>query len=150
MLLALAAAVPVFVALTAELVFVCAGSRGVFLRPGQVGVGVRKVQRTVEKQVPWLSGFAALASVGLALSAGPMTPAGCLALGGVLALVAHLTFCMQFARRFHDDTMCLERPSTSGTDLRALQTRWEVEMTTRASLHAAALACIVGSMLVRL
>jgi hypothetical protein len=43
----------------------------------------------------------------------------------------------------------LERSSATGVDLKALQARWEVEMTTRASLHAAALVCMVASTLLQ-
>jgi hypothetical protein len=148
-LLGLAAATPTCVALSAELVFTCARRKGLFLRPGAAGLRVRRAQRAVERQIPWLSSFAAVASVGLALSAGLMTRAGCLALGALLALGAHLTFYSQGARRFWDDTTGLERLSASGIDLAALKARWEVEMTTRASLHAAALVCIVASMMLR-
>jgi hypothetical protein len=148
-LLGLAAAMPTCLALTAELIFVCAGAKGLFLRPGPVGLTVRRAQGAVERQIPWLSGFAAVASLGLALSAGVATRAGCLALGALLALGAHLTFYSRVARRFQDDSRCLERLSASGVDLVALQARWEVEMTTRASLHAAALVCIVASTMLR-
>jgi hypothetical protein len=149
LLLGLAAAMPTCLALAAELVFVCSGGDGLFLRPGAVGLRVRRMQRAVDRQIPYLSGFAAVAAVGLALSAGPTTRAGCLALGAMLALVAHLTFCSRVARRFEDDVTCLERLSATGIDLEALQARWEVEMTTRASLHAAALVCIFASMMLR-
>jgi hypothetical protein len=149
LLLGLAAAMPTCIALAAELVFVCSGVKGLFLRPGAVGLRVRRAQRAVDRQIPYLSAVAAVAAVGLALAAGPMTRAGCLALGALLALIAHLTFCSRVARRFEDDATCLDRSSATSVDLEALQARWEVEMTTRASLHSAALVCIFASMMLR-
>jgi len=146
-LLGLAAALPTCVALATELVFACAGRKGLFLRQGALGLTVRQAHREVERHIPWLTGTAAVASLGLALSAGILTRPGCLALGAALALGAHLKLYSEVAKRFQDDTKCLERPSTSTVDLAAMQSRWEVEMTTRASLHAAALVCIVASVL---
>jgi len=144
-LLGIAAALPTCVALAAELTFACSGRKGLFLRPGAIGLAVRRAQGVVERQIPWLTGAAALASLALALTTGLMTRPGCLALGAALALGAHLKFYSQVAKRFRDDTTCLERLSASGADLVAVQSRWEIEMTTRASLHAAALVCIIAS-----
>jgi hypothetical protein len=146
-LLALAAALPTCVALATELLFACGGKRSVFLRPGGLGLAVRRAHRVIDRRIPWLTGAGALASLALALSVGVMTRSGCLALGATLALGAHLKLYAQVSKKFFDDTRCLERLSASSADLAAAQTRWEVEMTTRASLHVAALVCIVASVL---
>jgi hypothetical protein len=144
-LLGLAAALPTSVALATELSFSCAGRKGLLSRPGAIGLVVRQVYRLVEKQVPLLSSIALAASVGLALSAGLLSRAGCLALGASLALGANLALNSAVAGRFRNDSECLERTSASVADLTALQSRWEVAMTTRACLHAAALVCVVAS-----
>jgi hypothetical protein len=146
-LLGLSAALPTCVALMSELSFACASKKGLFLRPGFVGLTVRRAQRAVERQIPWLSGVAAVLTLALALSVGPLTRAGCLALGATLALGAHLKLHSLVGKPFQDDTANLERASATSIDLAALQTRWESDMTTRASLHAAALVCIVASMI---
>jgi Domain of unknown function (DUF1772) len=139
-LLGLAAALPTSIALATELSFSCAGRKGLLSRPGAIGLVVRQVYRLVEKQVPLLSSIALAASIGLALSAGLVSRAGCLALGASLALGANLALNSVVAVRFRNDSECLER-----ADLTALQSRWEVAMTTRACLHAAALVCVVAS-----
>jgi hypothetical protein len=146
-LLGLAAALPTSVALVSELMFACAGKKGLLLRPGTVGLMARRTHREFERRIPWLSGVAAVASLGLVVSSGPMTRAGFLALGAVLALVAHLKLTAQLAKRFRDDTQGFERASATSVDVATIVGRWEPEMATRASLHAAALVCIVASMI---
>jgi hypothetical protein len=145
-LLGLAAASPTCIALATELSFLCAGRKGLFVRSGAIGLTLRRAYRVAERQIPWLSSVALAASLALALSGGLLTRAGCLALGGALTLGVHLKLYSQVARRFRDDSKCLDDASGAVADLARLQARWDVEMTTRASLHAAALVCIVASM----
>lgn len=146
MLLALASVLPTSVALATELSFACARKKGLFLRSGLVGLGVRRAYRAVDRRVPWLSAVALVATLLRAGSVGPMTRAGCLALGGALALVSHLVLTRRVAPHFRSDLERLERTSASTQDLDRLRDRWEVETTTRASLVGAALVCIVASL----
>jgi hypothetical protein len=147
LLLAFAALASTSIALTTELAFACAGRKGLLLRAGTVGLAARRLYRAFDRCIPVLSGVAAATSLGLALAAGVTTRGGTMGIAAALALGAHMALYAQVARRFRAETGCMELAKIPVHELAALQARWDVAMTTRASLLAAAFVCVVASVI---
>ena len=147
MLLAFTALASTSIALTTELAFACAGRKAWIMRPGPLALAARQLYRWLDRSIPLLSCVAAAASLAFAASVGVTTRAGCMGLAGVLALGAHLALYAQVARRFRADAECLGVSRVPPIELAKLQSRWEIAMTTRASLLAAALVCVVASVI---
>ena len=147
MLLAFTALASTSIALTTELAFACAGRKAWLMRPGPVALAARRVYRWLDRGVPLLSSVAAVASLAFVASVGVTTRAGCMGLAGVLTFGAHLALYAQVSRRFRADAECLGVSRVPASELARLQSRWEIAMTTRASLLAAAFVCVVASVI---
>jgi len=147
LLLAFTALASTSIALGTELAFACTSRKAWLMRPGPLGLVARRAYRCLDRRIPWISGVAAAASLVVALSAGVTTRAGCIGLAAVLALGAHLAFYAQVARRFRADAECIEVSTVPPGELAGLRERWDIAMTTRASLLAAAFVCVVASII---
>jgi hypothetical protein len=147
LLLAFIALASTSIALTTELAFAFAGRKAWLMRPGALGLAARRLYLQLERSIPLFSGIAAGASLVLALLAGLTTRAGCIGLSGVVVLGAHLALYIQVARRLRADAECVELSRTSPGELSAGKELWEVAMSTRASLLAAALVCVIAQVI---
>jgi hypothetical protein len=146
-LLAFTALASTSVALATELLFPCAGRKAWLMRPSAMGLAARRAYRVLDRGIPALSGVAATASFGLAVAAGLATRAGLIGLAGVLALGLHFALYAEVAPRFRAEASCLELSKIPPHQLAALQARWEIATTTRASLLAAAFVCLVTQLI---
>jgi len=147
LLLAFTALASTSIALTTELAFACAGRKAWLMRPGPVALAARRLYRWLDRGIPLLSGIAAVASFAFAASVGLATRAGCMGVAGVVTFGAHLALYAQVARRFRAAAERLGVSRVPSSELAQLQSRWDIVMTTRASLLAAALVCVVASVI---